>query len=271
MDGSKLFTSIAVLLFVTISAIPIHTAYAHEIVCITEPCEHTHDNRFGTIKQSEITEDPVVTRFSADLTIVQRVQNVFADIQQALTFDPLAKAKLKLADIERQQSIITQNEANGLPIPIEAEERRIEKLNEVNELVGEIKTRQIGTEDEFRTAVCDETIIQATGHCIHPNDVNKDTLEIAKEIDLLNNVGELNDIRILYSQADAVGEADQATKDAYNAKVNSLETWNEFCLGEFDIDDYHPINDNIEKLEMACPELADLRTEENVAMLMRLK
>lgn len=233
MDGIHL-ALLTVLLFVgMIPVTTIHVAYGHEIVCITEPCEHTHDDRFGTpkpINPPAIVKDPVVVETSRDLTIVERVQQVFQDIRETLTFDPLEKAKLKLQDAENNQSIINQSVDSGESVPVQLEERRVNKLNEALDIV---------------TTNADSI---------------SNSAQLIEDIRFLQRTGELNEIKLLYSQIDEVKNADQTTKDEYNKRVNNLETWNQYCFKEFDIDEYLPLgsDQSMKNIKETCPRIAEL-------------
>ena len=150
------------------------------------------------------------------------------DVIEFFTFDPVQKAELKLQHAEERQIEIDNLDSRGFAIPLEYEERRIAKLNEASDLL--VKSSE-------------------EGRVIHP--------EIVETFETLRIMGELNDIRVLYSQLEVIAVADQQTKDSFNAKVNALRTWQENCTGEFDIDAILPVRTAIDKIEIQCPKLLD--------------
>jgi len=85
--------------------------------------------------------------------------------------------------------------------------------------------------------------------------------EIHDAFNTLITMSELNDVRILYSQLETVAVADQQTKDSFNAKVNALKTWQENCMGDFDIDSILPVRTAIDKIELQCPKLLELQEQ----------
>jgi hypothetical protein len=146
------------------------------------------------------------------------------DIHEAFTFDSEKKAELKLKHAQQEQDTINKLDFSGNQIPVAYEERRIQKLNEARILIEE-----------------------------KDNTVLSDTFESLREM------GELNDIRILYSQLPRVVDADEQTKQEFNEKVNSLETWKNNCRGDFNIEDMKPLNQAVKKLEIQCPKLVELQ------------
>ncbi len=154
------------------------------------------------------------------------------DVIEFFTFDPVQKAELKLQHAEERQIEIDNLDSRGFAIPLEYEERRIAKLNEASDLL--VKSSE-------------------EGRVIHP--------EIVETFETLRIMGELNDIRVLYSQLEVIAVADQQTKDSFNAKVNALRTWQENCTGEFDIDAILPVRTAIDKIEIQCPKLLDLQEQ----------
>jgi hypothetical protein len=72
----------------------------------------------------------------------------------------------------------------------------------------------------------------------------------------LDRLGEMNEVRILYSQFPRCLETcTESEKELFNQKVNSLESWKSKCLGEFDIDSYENTNESFDKLAQKCPDL----------------
>lgn len=154
------------------------------------------------------------------------------DVAEFFTFDPVEKAELKLAHAEERQLEIDNLDQRGFAIPIEYEERRVAKMNEASDLLNK-------STEEGRV-------------------INQD---IVDAFETLRTMAELNDIRVLYSQLETVAIADQQTKDRYNAKVNSLQTWQDNCIGEFDIDAVLPVRSAIDKIEEQCPKLLELQEQ----------
>jgi len=187
--------------------------------------------QFGTgspfleiIPAFDLANDNLIQRISpnADFGFTM---NVFReDVAEFFTFDPTAKAELKLKHAQEQQNKINDLDSRGLQIPLVFEERRIQKLNEAREIIN-------NQEDSILTSTFNQ----------------------------LREMGELNDIRILYSQLPRVINADQQTKDDYNQKVNSLQTWQNNCIGEFDVDNMVPLSQAVMKIEAQCPKLIDLQ------------
>lgn len=74
--------------------------------------------------------------------------------------------------------------------------------------------------------------------------------------DKVNEVAELNEIRILYSQFDeCTTSCSEIEKEQFNEKVNSLDTWQNKCSGDFDIHDYSLSNSSFDDLTQKCPDL----------------
>lgn len=72
----------------------------------------------------------------------------------------------------------------------------------------------------------------------------------------INQISEMNEIRILYSQFDeCTVSCTESEKQEFNDKVNSLETWKNKCSGSFDIDNYDYSNGGFDKLSNSCPDL----------------
>ncbi len=154
------------------------------------------------------------------------------DVREFFTFDPVQKAELKLQHAEERQAEIDNLDSRGFAIPLEYEERRVTKLNEASDLL--VKSNE-------------------EGRVILP--------ELIETFETLRTMGELNNIRVLYSQLEVVAVADQQTKDSFNAKVNALKTWQENCTGEFDIDAVLPVRTAIDKIEIQCPKLLELQEQ----------
>ncbi len=146
------------------------------------------------------------------------------DVSEAFTFDPEKKAELKLKHAQERQDEINQLDFSGNQIPLEIEERRIQKLNEARILIE-----------------------------------NRENTMLSNTFDSLREMGELNDIRILYSQLPRVVDADELTKIKYNEKVNSLNTWRNNCDGAFSVDEMKPLGQAVQKIEKQCPKLVELQ------------
>src|SRR3990167_6321882 len=74
-----------------------------------------------------------------------------------------------------------------------------------------------------------------------------------------DRLGEMNEIRILYSQFPRCLEScTEQEKEIFNERVNSLGTWKSKCSGTFDIDGYENTNESFDKLAQKCPDLKNL-------------
>jgi len=119
-----------------------------------------------------------------------------------------------------KQTRIDEATARGEAVPLAIEERRLQLIAKVD-TIGESKS----VIDRFRAD--------------------------------LNTLGELNEIRILYSQfPECIENCTDAEKQMFNDKVNSLDSWKEKCSGTFDIDNYDFTNDAFGKLSQLCPDLS---------------
>ena len=155
------------------------------------------------------------------------------DIIEFFTFDPIEKAEVKLQIAEERQREIDNLDSRGLAIPLEYEERRVQKLNEASDILNNVST------------VTDNPLLPI----------------IIESFETLRQMGELNDIRVLYSQLPTVINANDVIKQRYNDKVNSLDTWQENCIGEFDVDTLRPLRTAVDKLEEQCPKLVELQEQ----------
>lgn len=108
-----------------------------------------------------------------------------------------------------------------------------------------------------------------TEPCILPSEMTterKESIALQKlrvdtdrVINDLENISELNEIKLLVSQVQKVSKSDQSTKDRFNQRVNALNTWNQYCIGEFNINNYLPLDESaIPKLEKQCPKMKEL-------------
>ena len=147
-----------------------------------------------------------------------KIQNVIEDIRINLA-SPVDKIDLIKEFALDKQTIIDTKTKNGEKVPFDIEERRlalIEKTDNITESVN-----------------------------IVTNIKNE-----------LQNLGEMNEIRILYSEFEdcKLNCTDQQLQE-FNDKVNSLETWKNKCSGTFDINDYDYSMNAFEKLTEKCPDL----------------
>ncbi len=175
--------------------------------------------------------DQELKQLTPEVDFAWRLKVLGEDFREFFTFDPLEKAQLKLEFAEQRQIEIDELDTRGLAIPIEYEQRRIQKLNEASEIINQ-------------TPVTNQILSM-----------------IIESFETLRMMGELNDIRILYSQLPSVVNASDEVKQRYNAKVNSLENWKEFCIGQFDIDTLKPLRTAVDKLEQQCPKLLELQEQ----------
>ncbi len=199
---------------------------------------HAQDGSFGIPppvfdhEEFLLGQDQELRDIAPALTLNERFAFFAQDFREAFTFDPLEKAKLKIQHAQANQIAIDNLDQRGFAIPIEFEERRVAKVNEASDLLNE--STQKGRVIEQDTVDAFET---------------------------LRTMSELNDIRILVSQLEAVSVADDQTKERYNAKVNALDTWQKECTGEFDIDAILPLRTAMDKIEEQCPKLVELQEQ----------
>ncbi len=159
-----------------------------------------------------------------------RLKIIGEDLFEFLTFNPLEKAQLKLQFAQERQNEINQLRREGLPIPAQYEERRIQKLNEAIEIFNETDNQ----------AVLPETISSIGA------------------IQSLRKFAEFNEVKILVSQIPDVIASPQRVQDAFNERVNSLDVYQENCVGEFDVINFVPLDLAFDKLEEQCPRLKEL-------------
>ncbi len=161
---------------------------------------------------------------SVEPTMAWHLKNFINDVQETLTFNPTQKAQLKLQHAQELQDQIDQLDMQGIEIPEEVERRRLQKLGEVQNIVeGSISTARTSLQDA---------------------------------LDKIRLVGELNDIRILHSQfANVIQNGTPQEQQDFENRVNALQTWNKYCSGVFDLDDYKPINQSWITLKQKCPDL----------------
>ncbi len=195
------------------------------------------------IPKFSFSNDSFIKRISPNTDFSYALQVFRENIAEAFTFDPERKAELKLKHANNEQNRINQLDITGNQIPIAYEERRIQKLNEAKAIIS----------DKFES-----------------DGMYQDKKRLTHVWESLREMGELNDVRILYSQLPRVINADDDTKREYNEKVNSLETWKNNCMGEFDVDELRPLNQAVKQLEVQCPKLIELQDKfgyERIRML----
>ena len=147
-----------------------------------------------------------------------KVQNVIEDIR-IIVASPSDKITLIKEFALEKQAIIDTKTINGEKVPLDIEERRLELIDK---------------SDNIEESV--DVITQLKNE--------------------LNQLGEMNEIRILYSQFEdcKINCTDQQLLD-FNEKVNALDSWNNKCQGTFDIDDYDYSMNSYDKLSSKCPDL----------------
>ncbi len=163
--------------------------------------------------------------FSPDAPIGFHIQQFFADVTEEFTFDPIKKAELKVKHAQDIQDQIDELDRVNKVIPAEYEEKRVQKLTEVSELLTTVPTSE------------------------------KSNIQIA--VDKLTELTEVNKIRILWGQFPNVISSDDATKADFNKRVNELASWNNNCSGSFDVKDFRLTNESFDKLAKQCPALQD--------------
>ena len=147
-----------------------------------------------------------------------KVQNVIEDIR-IIVASPSDKITLIKEFALEKQAIIDTKTINGEKVPLDIEERRLELIDK---------------SDNIEESV--DVITQLKNE--------------------LNQLGEMNEIRILYSQFEdcKINCTDQQLLD-FNEKVNALDSWNNKCQGTFNIDDYDYSMNSYDKLSSKCPDL----------------
>ena len=91
-------------------------------------------------------------------------------------------------------------------------------------------------------------------------------------IETIREMAKFNQVKVLYSQLETLLNSPQEIKDAFNSKVNSLDAFQENCIGEFNVDDFSllSLDSSFEKLEEQCPRLEELEKKfgrERIKML----
>lgn len=155
--------------------------------------------------------------------------NFFEDIEKDLSYDFQCFCKKSIAEIElkhanRQQALIEELEEKNLPIPIDFEERRVEKLRDAEIRLTAEKTS-------------DGTLVRT---------------DLESTIARLKAVGDINEIRILHSQMPLMKDASDADIQRFNERVNALRSWKEFCTGEFDVRQFDDTKGSWEALKKRC-------------------
>jgi len=178
----------------------------------------------------EFGQEQLLRQVSEPADFGWRLKIIGEEILEFLTFDPLEKAKLKLQFAQERQIEIEQRITDGLSIPPEFEQRRIQKLNEAIAIFNE------------RDAT---TILP----------------EIIQSIQGIREMAEFNEVKVLYSQLETVLASPQEVKDAFNDRVNSLDAFQENCIGEFDVNDFRQFDLAFEILEEQCPRLVELEDQ----------
>lgn len=147
-------------------------------------------------------------QFSPDKGFGFKITELVWAIQEELTFDPERKANIKMQHaVEIQDKIETMIE-NKEPIPVGLEESRQEKLSDVRK------------------------IIESSG-----NEISKvDELKLVGTLQQMGLLSDVNEIRTLYGQFYSVLNSDnEELQNEYNDRVNSLGSWDRYCIGDFDI------------------------------------
>lgn len=208
--GICCLTVVCALLFGAV--LPVHAQFSNQPFFLQE------------IPEFSLANDSLIKRIAPSTDFGYALKIFREDISEAFTFNQEKKAELKLQHAQKLQDEINRLDFSGNQIPLEIEERRIQKLNEARAIIEK-----------------------------------KDNSILTGTFDSLREMGELNDIRILYSQLPRVIDADEQTKQEFNEKVNSLQTWKNNCRGDFNIEDMKPLGHAVQKLEIQCPKLVDLQ------------
>lgn len=176
---------------------------------------------------------------NAKPTLQWQIKVFFEDVQELITTDPQKKAQLVLEHVEQRQIEIDYLESQNQPIPKEFEERRLAKLDQAERLVA----------DSMDLPFSDE-------HGVMPKTASDSADPLVKAISTLKRVGELNEIRIAYSEfPDVINSGDENQIKEFNEKINSLDTWNDYCSGTFDANEYSHDPASFDRLTEKCPAL----------------
>lgn len=206
---------------------------------------HSGDAELGQLKDLPPLFNPPPFQFEVDQelsdispppSIGWRLKVLGEDFRDFITFDPIQKAELKLQFAEERQREIDDLSDRGIPIPVEYEERRVQKLNEARLIVIE------------RTA---DT----------PSVAGSSLARVIDSFRSVQQLGELNDIRILYSQLPEVINADDEVKQRFNDRVNELDTFQENCIGEFDVNTIDTMSVVFDRIAEQCPRLVELEQQ----------
>lgn len=156
------------------------------------------------------------------------IKQVVWDFHELITIDPQQKTELKIKHVQELQTEIETLVEENRPIPQEIENKRLQKLDEIEELI----------DSELPPSDCslgcpDPQLQQANFDRLTPFEQLKIKLE------QLESFNEVNEIRVLYGQFDNVQESnDENLKQQYNDMVNNLDSWDKHCNGSFDINSY---------------------------------
>jgi len=178
-----------------------------------------------------VVEEKQLRELAPELTLNERFFFFVQDVRETFTFDPVEKAEVKLRHAEENQIMIDNLDSLGQAIPIEFEQRRIEKINEAT------------------------VIISESNEVVLP--------ELKQAFETLHRMGEINSIRVLYSQLPEVIKSDEETKTMFENKVTSLKAWRENCFGNFDVDELGDgtFDASIDRIEEMCPLLIELQQQ----------
>lgn len=227
MDNNSSATGLILLFIIVLLPVAVHAQDGS--LAIPPPL-------FQPVPEVAFKDDKLLNQFNQGVSFGWNLKILGEDIAEVFTFDPDRLAELKLKHAEERQKEIDALDFVGLPIPIEYEERRIQKLNEAREIVNQ---RVLDT----------------------PSVADSKLSGVIESFKMLRNMGELNDIRILYSQLPRVMNAGDEVKERYNDRVNSLQTWKDSCKGEFDIDSLGSLKNAVSNLEEQCPRLLELQEQ----------
>lgn len=170
----------------------------------------------------------------AQLNPFQKLQLFIYDVHESLIFNPITKAQLETRHALEIQETINKLSDSNQQIPQELDQKRLEKLATAQQII--------------QTNNADDHTINAL------QSVQQKLVEL----------GELNKIRIKYSEMDGVLERnDPLEKAQFNQEINSLQTWKSNCSGQFDINEYQKDIDSFEKLSNThCQNLKKLNFQE---------
>ncbi len=121
----------------------------------------------------------------------------------------------------------------------------LDKQTRIDTALQRGETVPLAIEERRKELILESLAVDTTGNVF---------ITIKSELDKL---GEFNEIRILYSQfPDCIDNCTDQQKIDFNDRVNNLDTWQNKCMGTFDINNYDFSDNAFGKLSQLCPDLS---------------